>query len=217
MMTTPTQMSTRLVAALLVAGLAFGVMLEAEKIKVRAEPDPDFDFSSIRSWAWDDDAGDVIMARQADDDPAPLEARIDPLIRRYVAEALARKPLPPAAGAEADVQLHYYVLVSLNVSGQQMGQFLPATPYWGLPPFAPATTALKVVTRGTLVLDAMLPGTVGERRVVWRGVAQSTVGDNDSPGVRDARLREASTELVKRFPAAIKKQAVPAAPARPGA
>jgi len=86
-----------------------------------------------------------------------------------------------------------------------MGQFLPSVPYWGLPPFAPATTSLNAVTKGSLVLDAMLPGKVGERRVVWRGVAQSTVKDDDSEAVREARLREASAELVKRFPVKKKK------------
>ena len=40
---------------------------------------------------------------------------------------------------------------------------------------------------------------VGERRVIWRGVAESTVADGDAPNVREARLREASSELVKRF------------------
>jgi hypothetical protein len=194
------QRSTRLVVSMFLLALAAGVILAAEKIKVRAEPDPNFDFSTLRTWAWDEQAGDVLMARFAEDDAAPLKARIDPVIRRYVGEAMAGKGLALAADGTADVQLHYYVLVTLNVGGQQMGQFLPTVPYWGLPPFAPATTALNAVTKGSLVLDAMLPGTDGERRVVWRGVAQSTVGDGDSPAVRDARLREASVELVKRFP-----------------
>ena len=199
------QRSTRVVASMFVVSLTLAGILAAEKIKVRAEPDPKFDFALVDTWAWDDEAGDVLMARYADDDAAPLKARIDPVIRRYVGEAMAGKGLTLAAATTADVQLHYYVLVTLNVSGQQMGQFLPAVPYWGLPPFAPATTSLNAVTKGSLVLDAMLPGKVGERRVVWRGVAQSTVGDGDSPSVRDARLREASTELVKRFPVKQKK------------
>ena len=204
MMGSVTQTSTRLVVSIFVVGLVLAVDPEAAKIKVRAEPDPEFDFATVQRWAWDDDAGEVLMARFPNDDPAPLKARIDPLIRRYVAEAMATRGLRLAVGAPPDVQLHYYVLVSVNYSGQEMGQFLPSVPYWGLPPFAAATTSLNVVTQGSLVLDAMLPGKVGERRVVWRGVAQSTVGDTDSPKVRDGRLREASAELVKRFPVKLK-------------
>jgi hypothetical protein len=198
------QKSTQFVVSTLVAGLALSVILEA-KIKVRAEPDPSFDFARIQSWAWDDQPGDVIMARTAEDDSAALKARIDPLIRQYVEAAMTRKGVALATNGAPDVQLHYYVLVALNLSGHQMGQFLPAVPYWGLPPFAPATTSLNAVTKGSLVLDAMLPGKVGDRRVVWRGVAQSTVDDADKPEVRDARLREAADELVKRFPSKKKK------------
>jgi Domain of unknown function (DUF4136) len=190
--------ATRLFAIISVLCLGLVVIVDAA-IKVRAEPDPDYDFATVRTWAWDAEAGDVIMARTANDDPAPLKARVDPLVRQYVEAAMAKKGLTLNAG-KPDVQLHYYVLVTINTSGHQMGQFLPAVPYWGLPPFAPATTSLNIVTKGSLILDAMLPGSVGDRRVVWRGVAQSTVSDGDSQAVREARLREASTELVKRFP-----------------
>ena len=196
---------TRLAVAMLLAGLAFGMIAEAAKIKVRAESDPEFDFATIRTWAWDAEVGKVLMARYATDDAAPLKERIDPLIREYVAAAMAKKGLTLATSGTPDVQLYYYVLVSLNTTGQHMGQFLPSVPYWGLPPFAPATTSLNSVTKGSLILDAMLPGKVGERRVIWRGVAQSTVADGDAPAVREARLREASDELVKRFPLKKKK------------
>jgi hypothetical protein len=185
---------------MVLALVAFGLIAEAAKIKVRAESDPEFQFDSIHTWAWDEDAGQVIMARLATDDPAPLKARIDPLIRRHVAAAMEQKGLTAAATGTPDVWLHYYALVTINTSGQQMGQFLPSVPYWGLPPFPPATTSLNMVTKGSMVLDAMLPGKAGERHVVWRGVAQSTVADDDSPAEREARLRDASAELVKRFP-----------------
>lgn len=174
-------------------------VLGAAKIKVRAEPDPSFDFAKITTWAWDADAGDVMMARTEHDDPAELKARIDPLIRKYVEAAMIRRGLT-AAAANPDVHLHYYVLVTIGDSSHTMGQFLPAVPYWGLPPFNTSTTALTVVTKGSLVLDALLPGSAGERRVIWRGIAQSTVEDRDSDAVRDARLREASDGLIQRFP-----------------
>ena len=96
--------------------------------------------------------------------------------------------------------LDYYVLVTLDASGHTMGQFLPAVPYWGLPPFPPATTSLNMVTKGSLILDAMSPGKAGDREVVWRGVAQSTVSDMDPPETRESRLREATAELIERFP-----------------
>ena len=182
-----------------------GVALDAAKIKARAEQDPDFDFATVRTWSWDADSGRVIMARTATDDPAPVKARVDPIIRKHVQAEMAKKGLKEAPGA-SDVQLDYYVLVTLNVSGQSMGQFLPAVSYWGLPPFAPAATSFNAVTKGSLVIDAMTPGKVGQRPVVWRGIAQSAVGDTDTPEEREARVREATTELIKKFPLKKKKK-----------
>jgi hypothetical protein len=177
------------------------VVAVAAGIKVKAEPDPAFDFTRVRTWAWDSDAGDVIMARTQSDDPAPLKARVDPLIRRYVESDLMKKGLMRATGGTPDVFLHYYVLVTISANGQYMGQFLPAVPYWGLPAFsAGATTSLSVATRGSLVLDALLPGAPGERRVIWRGIAESTVEETDSQTTRTERIRDASAGLVKKFP-----------------
>jgi len=186
--------------ALLGMGLALAVLEAAPKIKVRAEPDPTFDFASVRTWAWDVDAGDVIMARTQTDDPVALKARVDPLIRKFVAGAMTQKGLTDAAGGQPAVHLHYYLLVTLSTGGQTMGQFLPAVAYWGLPPFAAQATSFEVVTKGSLVLDALLPGAIGERSVIWRGIAQSTLDDTAKGSEREARLKYAADELVKRFP-----------------
>ena len=82
---------------------------------------------------------------------------------------------------------------------------LVAGAFWGLPPFAPQATSVEVATKGSLVLDAMLPGNVGSRKVIWRGMAQSTVADDIKDSEREARLKYAADELVKRFPLKRKK------------
>jgi hypothetical protein len=196
----------RMLGLLCCVSILLVVSLEA-KIKVRAEPDPNYDFATVKTWMWDADAGDVMMARTQLDDPSALKARVDPLVRKFVEAEMVKKGLRVAApGATPDVFLHYYVLVTINVSGQYAGQFLPAVPYWGLPPFNAGTTALEVATKGSLVLDALLPGAVDTRKVVWRGLAESTVADDDPQAKRESRLREASAELVKRFPLTKKKK-----------
>ena len=183
-----------LICLSLVAGL------EAATITVQAEGDPHFDFAAIRTWAWDADAGEVIMARTPKDDPAPVKAFADPRIRKYVGEALTKIGRTEQTAGMPDVQLHYYVLVTIQSNSQYMGQFLPSTPYWGLPPFDAGTSALEVVTKGSLVLDALLPGEKDKRQVVWRGIAQSTLEWAEKEDVRDKRLREAAQELIKKFP-----------------
>jgi hypothetical protein len=145
------------------------------------------------------------MARTPTDDPVALKARVDPLIRKFVAGAMAQKGLIDVAGDQPAVQLHYYLLVTVNTSGQTMGQFLPSVAYWGLPPFTPQATSLEVVTKGSLVLDALVPGAVGARTVIWRGIAQSTLDDTATDSQREARLKYAADELVKRFPLKKKK------------
>jgi hypothetical protein len=180
--------------------LALAAGLEAAKLKVQAEPDPAFDFATVRTWAWDADAGDVMMARTPHDDPAALKAFIDPRIRQYVEAEMTKKGKTLATSGTPDVQLHYYVLVTVQSNGQYMGQFLPSVPYWGLPPFDAGTSALEVVSKGSLVLDALLPGAKDKRLVVWRGIAQSTVEDVDKVQTREDRLKKAAVELIKRFP-----------------
>jgi hypothetical protein len=187
--------------------LAAIVVADAAGVKVKAEPDPMFDFAQVHTWSWDTDAGEVVMARTQTDDPAPIKARIDPLIRKYVEAEMRQKGLTPTTTGTPDFYLHYYVLVTISSGSQYMGQFLPTVPYWGLPGFsAGATTSLSVATKGSLVLDAMLPGAAQERRVIWRGIAQSTVQDDDPDNVRDTRIREASAGLVKKFPLKQKKK-----------
>ena len=185
----------RLVVISVALGLCTAV-LEAAKINVRAEPDPSFDFKAARTWAWDADAGDVYMARTPKDDPAALKERIDPLIRKYVEAEMRKKGLQPAAaGATPDLHLHYYVLITINQTGQTMGQFLPAVPYWGLPPFAPATQSLQMMNQGSLVLDLKTSSAV-----VWRGVAQAQIKPDMDFKKREAMLREGVRDLLRRYP-----------------
>jgi hypothetical protein len=191
----------------LAAGLCACMVLvaDAAKIKIKAEPDPAFDFATVKTWAWDADAGEVIMARTPADDPAAVKQRIDPLIRKFVTAAMTKKGFTAAAGGTPDVQLHYYVLVTVTQTGQYMGQFLPSVAYWGLPPFAPVATSLDVATKGSLVVDALLPGEKDKRKVVWRGMAESTLDESSADAKRDARIREACEGLIEKFPLKKKK------------
>lgn len=182
----------------IVLWIALAVVVEAAGIKTRAEADPTFDFSTVHTWAWDSaGAGDVMMARAATDDPAPVKQRVDPLIRQFVDAEMAGRGLAPAGSGAPDLQLHYYVIVTAGMNTQTAGQFLPAVANWGIPPFAPATTSFNMVTRGSLVIDATSPSA---KRVVWRGVAEAEINDSDSNQKRDARIKDAAKELVKRLP-----------------
>jgi hypothetical protein len=174
------------------------VVLQGAKIKTRAESDPKFTFAGVKTWAWHADGpGEVIMARTSEDDPAPVKKRIEPVLVAAVARELGLRGLTPASAGQPDITVHYYLLVTVGMDAQVMGQFLPAVPEWGVPPFAPATQSLNIVTRGSLVLDCV---STSLGRVVWRGVAQTDIDVARSETERDAIIRDAAHELVKRIP-----------------
>jgi hypothetical protein len=183
--------------AAVVVCLCATVVLHA-KIKTRAEADPKFNFSGVKTWAWHaDGAGDVIMARASGDDPAPVKKRVEPILVAAVARELGLRGLTLASSGPPDLTVHYYLLVTAGMEAQVMGQFLPALPEWGVPPFAPATQSLNIVTRGSVVLDCV---STSLGRVVWRGVAQTDIDTEQSDAKRDALVRDTAHELVKRIP-----------------
>jgi hypothetical protein len=70
-------------------------------------------------------------------------------------------------------------------------------PEWGLPPFTASTQSLEIMNRGSLVIDVSAAG-----KVVWRGVAQAGISLDADRERREALLREAARELVRRLPKA---------------
>ena len=76
-----------------------------------------------------------------------------------------------------------------------IGQFLPATTAWGLPPFAAATQSYKVIEQGSLVIDIS-----ANKEVVWRGIGQAELKPGQTPEKRAVLVREAVQEILKRYP-----------------
>ena len=76
-----------------------------------------------------------------------------------------------------------------------MGQFLPGTVAWGLPPFEQTTQSLKLMNQGALVIDL-----AASTHVVWRGVAQAKLNFDVDFKKREAVIREAVHDLLRRFP-----------------
>jgi Domain of unknown function (DUF4136) len=165
------------------------------RVKVRVEHDKTFDFKSVRTWSWNPKGrGEVKMARTQDDDPEAMRQTMEPLIVDAVSREMKARGLQEASG-EPDLYLTYYVLLSNNMSAQTMGQFLPATTGWGLPPFAQATQSLEMMNRGSLVLDLS-----SKQGVVWRGLAQAELKMDADAKKRESVLREGVRDLLRRYP-----------------
>jgi hypothetical protein len=182
----------RLAAAALLA-LLLHVTLEA--VDVKTQYDKAFDFKTVRTWGWNPEfRGDVKMARTPDDDPEVMKQKAEPWIVDAVAKEMERRKLTHA-DANPDVTVTYYLLLSTGASAQIMGQFLPATTQWGVPPFAPATQSLEIMNQGSLVLDV-----TRNKTVIWRGVAQAKISLDSTDQKREQKVREGVRDLLKKFP-----------------
>jgi hypothetical protein len=165
------------------------------RVDVRVEFDKSFDFKSVHTWAWNPAAPGVVkMARTVEDDPEAMRARAEPIIIDAVTSMMKQRKLQPATAAP-DLTVTYYLLLTSGMSAQTIGQFLPATTGWGLPPFAQATQSLEMVDQGSLVIDLSAAKTV-----VWRGVAQARIKLDADAKRRESLLRESVRDLLRRYP-----------------
>jgi hypothetical protein len=177
------------------AGIAVAVQALPAAVKTRSEFDKKFDFRTVRTWAWHPDgAGQVIASRTQSDDPETIKALAEPIIVSGVDAEMPRRGLMRAASTP-DLQLRYYLLLSVGQSAQTVGQFLPSTTQWGIPPFTQATSSLEIMERGSLVLDLSAKGAL-----VWRGVAEAKIEMGLEQDKRRKLLEEAVREILKRYP-----------------
>jgi hypothetical protein len=190
-------MLTRRICTLALAvALAFPVTdAVLARVKVQIDVDKAFDFKPIKTWRWNPEgAGDVKVGRNKNDDPAAFKKRAEPIILSAVDEEMPKRKMAKA-DADAQLTLTYYLLLTMNLGGQTMGQFLPGTVAWGLPPFAQVTQSLELMNQGALVFDFSANGSV-----VWRGVAQAEIKLDADNKKRESLLREAVRDLLKKFP-----------------
>jgi uncharacterized protein DUF4136 len=186
---------SKIVTLVAAAALASTVHTALARVDVNVEFDKAFNFKAVRTWGWDPAGpGHVKMARTREDDPDAMKKRAEPLIVDAVTTEITGRGLQ-RADAEPDLTVTYYLLLTTNLSAQTMGQFLPATTAWGMPPFAGATQSLKFMNRGSLVLDLSAKGTV-----VWRGLAQANIKVDVDEKKREALLRESVRDLLRRYP-----------------
>jgi hypothetical protein len=173
------------------------------RVKVQADFDPAADFTNLKVWAWPADGpGQMKMALTKDDDPEALRRRFEPVIVAAVEETMARKGFQKAAaGQTPDFHVAYFALLSMNTSAQVMGQFLPGTMEWGIPPFEGRTQSLKIYEQGSLVLDVLAPA----HKPIWRAIARAEVHRERPDAERNKNLRAAVNDLLKQFPPKKKK------------
>jgi hypothetical protein len=184
-----------LLAAVVVV-VAAGVVARAAKTDITTNFDKTFSYAGLRTWAWHPEgAGDVKMAVSTYDNPQRVASRVDPVILPGIERELKTRGFTKTDGPP-DLYVHYYVLATVQTSSQYMGQFLAAVPEWGVPPFAPVTTAVEIFPSGTLLIDIMSAG----KTIVWRGSAQRKLDIERPDNERRAVLERAIHDVIVRFP-----------------
>jgi hypothetical protein len=188
---------TRVLTALTAAGVLALTLPGGAAVKVKTQFTKSYDFAKAKTWAWNDKGpGEVKMARTADDDPEVVRQRAEPVVKAAVeAELPKRGVTAAAAGAAADVEVTYYILITVGTQSQQLGQFLPAVAEWGVPPFTAATQSYRVIEQGSLVLDIS-----ANNEVVWRGIGQAELKPGQTPAQRTPLIQDAVREILKHFP-----------------
>jgi len=185
---------TRLFALAMMTAVFLLVESAVARVDVKIDFDKAFNFTSVRSWRFDPaGSGEVKMARTQKDDPDAVKAVAEPIIVDAVTKEMQLLKLQRADSP--DVIVRYFLLLTTNQTAQTMGQFLPGTVAWGLPPFQQTTQSLKLMNQGSLVIDLAANG-----NVVWRGIAQAKLKFDADFKKREAVIREAVHDLLRRFP-----------------
>ncbi len=183
------------VSAWLVATAVALAVQTALAVDVKVGFDKAFNFKEVRTWGWKPDGpGKVIMARTPDDDPEAMQKRVDPVLMSEVEAQMTQRGLKAATSAP-DVFVTYFLLLSTGSNAQTIGQFLPGSSVWGLPPFLASTQSLEMMNQGSLVIDLS-----ANDAVVWRGYAQANIKIGIDMKKREALLREGVRDLLKRYP-----------------
>ena len=185
---------TRLFALAMMTAVLLLVESAFARVDVKIDFDKAFNFTAVRSWRFDPAGnGEVKMARTQKDDPDAVKAVAEPIIVDAVTKEMQLLKLQRADSP--DVIVRYFLLLTTNQTTQTMGQFLPGTVAWGLPPFEQTTQSLKLMNQGSLVIDLASNG-----NVVWRGIAQAKLKFDADFKKREAVIREAVHDLLRRFP-----------------
>jgi hypothetical protein len=197
-MTTNRGYAPSLLLAVAAIGLTMTIgRLEAAKTDITVEYDKKFTFTGLKTWSWHPEGkGKVLLALTAENDPKVVADRVDPVIIPALERELGARGLTMAP-ASPDFYVHYFVLGTLQNSSQVAGQFLPATPEWGIPPFLASTTATRTYPMGTLILDVT---SAAQQRLVWRGTAARKIQIDRPDSERRKVLEDAIREMVKKFP-----------------
>jgi hypothetical protein len=183
----PARRARRLVASLLILGVALGVGCSG--VSVVTDFDPDVEFTGFKKYAW-------LPDERPGGDPRLHNDLIDAVVRRSVDGSLAERGFEKVPLASADFLVTYYLGLETRIDVRTVhSSFRYSRRGWS--GSVGTDTRVRQYERGTLLIDVLDPSS---RRLVWRGSADSRVSSRSDPARRDQQIDDAVRRILDRFP-----------------
>jgi hypothetical protein len=153
------------------------------------------DFTDYRTYGWLDKGTQIVHGGTT-----TTNDLVSRRITSSVNEVLAEKGYALAGSDEPDFLVGSHIVLEGKVDVQVVDNYYDYR--WGRwygPYGSPGYTETRVrqYTEGTLALDIVDPA---KNELVWRGYARAEVSADMSPEKREARIHEAVTKILERFP-----------------
>jgi len=183
-------MNNKLLTLMCVSFLAWG----CASVSVTSDYDRSADFSQLKTYSWSPKAQPVTGDPRIDNN-----ALLDSRVRSAVDRELALKGFQKASVGTPDFWVGYQAAIQQKVSVMTLNNYYGYGPSRGLnaiDTWNPETIS-TTYDEGTLIIDIADPKT---NRPLWRGSASDVVDENRTPEQREAKINEAVTKLLAKFP-----------------
>jgi len=161
--------------------------------------DSNADFTALKSYAWA--SGSRLNLVEPSDNDAAIEAAIQAAVDRE----LAAKGYTKTSSGSADFLVGYAGASNKSLRSQTVNRHYGYDPYFA-DPAAPASAPggagrrdlyLQEFSVGSLVIDI---SNRKSKKLVWRGVAKTTLLKDPTPARSQQRINEAVREMLSGFP-----------------
>ena len=180
-----------------VALCAGATVVMAARIGIEVHHDPKANFAAIASYTWlpsPPPTTDVAPGTMRD--PLTVQRELEPIIVGAVDAQLQKRRIQKRATG-GDVRVVYYLSHGTSINASTLGSYYSyaAEFYVYLPPGGGATTSVRVIEEGSLVIDV-----VDDDRAIWRGTASASINRENDDAKRYKLIRDAVKKLFDRWP-----------------
>lgn len=181
--------------ARMILGLILFLVAGCTPLQTTSDLKSQTDFSSLKAFAWLDDAG------QAVDDVRLQDPLVQETVRTAVEESLLAKGYEKADGSQADFVVAWFGAIEKKLKQDKLNQFYAPYGYAALyhdPVLNPGPArTIQEYEEGTLIIDVLEPQ---GRKLLWRGTGSRPLAEEQSEQTALRNLNRAVTKILEPFP-----------------